>query len=74
MSKYITSTAYPIGLNKIAIEYRDAFRVVEACGSNLDAPEIIISGGLFWGSLCRKALPAVAYARGVGNNKWNGKD
>ncbi len=59
----VTSTGYPVGLSKIAFEYHDTAPVIETFGSNLDAPDAIISGGMFWAPLCNEALPAIGYFR-----------
>jgi hypothetical protein len=61
--KYITDTGYPVSLAKVAVEYRDVIRIVEACGSNLDASDFIISGGLFRGNLLKESMPAIAHHR-----------
>lgn len=63
MTIALTDTAYPTRLSDIAPCFWDVRHAVLACGDNLDAPEFIISGGLFWGNLCREVLPAIAYAR-----------
>jgi len=56
MSLMPTDTGYPTGLSRIHPEHRESFMVVQQCGGNLDAPEWIVTGGVFWGPLTRATI------------------
>ena len=56
---FLHSTGYPVGLSKIAPEYRDAFWAMLGCGQNLDSPDWILTGGVFWAGLCQDAIPKI---------------
>lgn len=59
-----TTTAYPTSPAKFNPVFRGFHYASVACGDNLDAPDFILRGDLFWGTWTHEALPAVAYSRG----------
>ena len=61
--RHLTDTGYPTGISKINPAFRGDHFTVLACGDNLDAPEALLSGTLFWGPLLRDVLPGIAAFR-----------
>lgn len=59
----ITVTGYPVGLSKIHPAYRDAIWAMVGGGGNLDGPEAVLSGAVFYSILLRGAVPSIAGLR-----------
>ena len=52
-------TGCPTPLSLWSRPYRQVASTLLACGDNLDAPEWVITGKLFWGNLSQEALTEV---------------
>lgn len=61
--KALTDTGYPSRISNLSPEFLDFRWAVLACGDNLDAPEFIQSGGLFYAPMIHESLPIIAYKR-----------
>ena len=64
MTICLTDTGYPTGIGQLSLAFRDYSYKVLALGDNLDAPDVIISGGVFFQKTTRESLPAMAHVRG----------
>ena len=56
----LVDTGYPTGLSKIAQPYWDIRYAMLAMGDNLDAPEFVCAGSVFYAPICNEALPVMA--------------
>ena len=59
----ITVTGYPVGLSKTHPAYWDAIWAMVGGGGNLDGPEAVLSGAVFYSRLLREAVPGIAGLR-----------
>lgn len=59
----ITVTGYPVGLSKIHPAYCDAIWAMVGSGGNLDGPQAVLSGAVFYSRLLREAVPGIAGLR-----------
>lgn len=59
----IMVTGYPVGLSKIHPAYWDAIWAMVGGGGNLDGPEAMLSGAVFYSRLLREAVPGIAGLR-----------
>ena len=61
--RHLTDTGYPTSVAKLNPEFRGDHYAVLACGDNLDAPQALLSGMLFFGPHLRETLPGISTKR-----------